>query len=859
MHPSALEQACAALARLNAGETARLQAGEDMATLFARRVKHVDAVLEAAWNETGLADAPAALLAVGGYGRGELFPHSDIDVLVLLEPDQEGALNPKVERFISALWDIGFNLGHSTRPLDACLALAAEDISVATNLFESRLLTGQAKLWDRLRDALQMHDFWPSRDFFLAKKAEQTARHQKYEHSGYKIEPNVKESPGGLRDWHMMRWLACRVLGQADMGALAEHGLLTSGEAEDLAGHVEFLSRVRYALHLLTGRHEDRLLLIHQKALAAELGYVGQDDNAAVEAFMQHYFRTVMSIERLNDLVMQQFEERLFPPSGEAHALNPRFNVREGLIETRHEQIFLLAPWAMLEIFLLMQQHPEIHGIRASTLRQLRSHVPLMRNEMRTNPHARELFIAILRQPQGVFAALRKMNRLGLLAAYLPTFEQIVGRMQFDLFHLYTVDEHTLFVIRNLRRFAMPVAQTESPLAHELFLAFDKPELLILAALFHDIAKGRGGDHEVLGAEDAREFCVLHGLAEEDTELVIWLVREHLALSFTAQRRDIEDPDVIREFAARVGQRRRLDALYLLTVADIRATNPTLWTEWRASLLRALYRKTRAFLEAEQQALDLAELRARTFDLLAKNEPVDMQAAASLWETLPARHLARFDAPSLAWQISSILRSDGLPVVALRQDGERQATELFVYTPDAVNIFARIAATLDRMGLNIQAAHITSSSDGKALEDILFLDGQGQPLADEWTQFELVRQIENYLSMPEDTPLRLGSRRPAPHLRHFMVPTVIVMDQACGGGCTRVQLETADRPGLMARVGLVLAQSGLRLRGAVINTLGERALDTLFVSTREYQPLNALQQEELERRLRNALNEEMRA
>jgi [protein-PII] uridylyltransferase len=856
MQPLILEQACIALTQLNAEDQARLRGGEAMDTLFARRVAHVDAVLVAAWQDAGLAGAPAALLAVGGYGRGELFPHSDIDVLVLLENGRDDTLHPQVERFISALWDIGFDLGHSTRPLDACLALAAEDVSVATNLFESRLLTGETVLWERLRHAIQAPSFWPPREFFLAKKAEQAARHKKYDHSGYKIEPNVKESPGGLRDWHMLRWLACRVLGQADIATLIEHGQLTSGEGDDLARDIDFLSRVRYTLHLLTGRHEDRLLLIHQKALAAEFGHETADGNTGVEAFMQRYFRAVMSIERLNDLVVQQFEERLFPPSGEARTLNPRFNVREGLIETRHEQIFLLAPWAMLEIFLLMQQHPKIHGIRASTLRQLRSHVPLMRNEMRTNPHARELFIAILRQPHGVNEALRRMNRLGLLAAYLPAFEQIVGRMQFDLFHLYTVDEHTLFVIRNLRRFAMPVSRTESPLAHELFLAFDKPELLILAALFHDIAKGRGGDHEVLGAEDAREFCTLHGLPQEDTELVVWLVREHLALSFTAQRRDIEDPDVVSEFAARVGNRRRLDALFLLTVADIRATNPTLWTEWRASLLRSLHRKTRAFLEAEQAALDLAELRSQTFDLLAAGETVDMAEATRLWETLPMQHLTRFDAASLAWQITSILRADSLPVVVLRQDPERQATELFVYTLDAANIFARIAATLDRMGLDIQAAHITSSTDGKAMEDILFLDGQGQPLTDEWTQLDLVRQIEDYLTMPEDTPLRLGSRRPSPHLRHFDVPTVIVIDPACGGGCTRVQIETADRPGLLARVGLVLAQSGLRLRGAVINTLGERALDTLFVSTRDHQPLNGLQQDELERRLRASLSEE---
>ncbi|MDM7321733.1 MAG: [protein-PII] uridylyltransferase [Gammaproteobacteria bacterium] len=855
MSSSPLGQACAALTQWREEELARLREGRPLGALFARRVAHVGAVLSAAWQAAGLDEAPAALLAVGGYGRSELFPHSDIDVLVLLDNGQAEGWCPQIERFISALWDIGFNVGHSTRTLDECIALAAEDLSVATNLFESRLLIGATELWDRLRQGMQIPSFWPAREFFLAKKAEQTARHRRYDHSGYKIEPNVKEGPGGLRDWHMLRWLACRILGQDDMATLVEHGLLTRGEADDLARDIDFLSRVRYALHLLTGRHEDRLLLIHQKALAAEFGHVTADGNTGVEAFMQRYFRAVMSIERLNDLVVQQFEERLFPPQGEARALNPRFNVREGLIETRHEQIFLLAPWAMLEIFLLMQQHPEIHGIRASTLRQLRSHVPLMRNEMRTNPHARELFIAILRQPHGVNEALRRMNRLGLLAAYLPAFEQIVGRMQFDLFHLYTVDEHTLFVIHNLRRFAMPVSRTESPLAHELFLAFDKPELLILAALFHDIAKGRGGDHEVLGAEDAREFCTLHGLPQEDTELVAWLVREHLALSFTAQRRDIEDPDVVSEFAARVGSRRRLDALYLLTVADIRATNPTLWTEWRASLLRTLHRKTRAFLEAKQAALDLAALRARTFALLAEDIPDHAQAAERLWDTLPPDHLARFDAASLAWQITSILRADSLPVVVLRQDPERQATELFVYTLDAANIFVRIASTLDRMGLDIQAAHITSSTDGKALEDILFLDGQGQPLNDKWTQLELIRQIEAALSLPEDTPLRLGTRRPSPHLHHFDVPTVIIMDSACGGGCTRVQLETVDRPGLLARVGLVLAQSGLRLRGAVINTLGERALDTLFVSTRDHQPLDGAQRDDLERRLRATLDE----
>jgi len=853
------QQVCEALAGRATEEPALLRAGEAMASLFARRVEHVDTILRAAWQDAELNGSDVTLLAVGGYGRAELFPHSDIDVLVLLAPGQEEDLSPRVERFISALWDIGFDLGHSTRSLDDCLALAAEDISVITNLFEARYLCGARDLWEQLSAALP--DIWPAQDFFLAKKAEQVARHRKYDHSGHKIEPNVKESPGGLRDWHMLRWLARRILGSDDMETLVTHGLLTREEAKDLEQRVDFLTRVRYVLHLLTGRHEDRLLLTHQKALAEEFGHHEQAENpnAAVEAFMQGYFRTVMAIGRLNELVIQQFDELLFPPTGEARALNPRFNVREGLIETSHAQIFMLAPWAMLEMFQLMQQHPEIHCIRASTLRQLRSHARLMRDEMRHNPHARELFMDILRHGHGVNESLKRMNRLGLLAAYLPAFEQITGRMQFDLFHLFTVDEHTLLVIRNLRRFAVPEYKVENPLAFELFSQFDKPELLILAALFHDIAKGRGGNHEELGAEDARAFCRLHGLSEEDTELVAWLVREHLSLSFTAQRRDIEDPDVIRAFAALVGTRRRLDALFMLTVADIRATNPTLWTEWRASLLRALYRKTRAVLEARQAAIDLAVLHEQTFALLAEQGETDLAAAERLWNTLPNRHLTRHDPASLAWQLAAIIRAEGHTLVMLRQDSECQATELFVHTRDQANIFARIAATLDRLGLDIQAAHINTTTDGMAVEDILFLDGQGQPLQDEWTQLDLIRQIEESLALPEHAPLRLGSRRMASHLRHFDVPTIIVMDAACGGECTCVQLETGDRPGLLARVGNAMAQCGVRLQGAVINTLGERAVDTFFVSTQPVEgharALDSSQRDTLERHLVAALSE----
>lgn len=867
---------------LRARELEQLAAGTPVAELFAARTRLIDALIGAAWDDAQLGQTEACVVAVGGYGRGELFPFSDIDVLVLLADGASAQLAERVETFIGRLWDLGLHLGHSTRTVGECLALAASDLSIMTSLLECRFLQGQAALWQAASAALFAADgeIWPAAAFFRGKQAEQAARHRRYDDSAYKIEPNIKESPGGLRDWHTLRWLSCRLFRHDAADHLVTEGLLTDSEHTALIERIEFLSRLRFTLHLISERHEDRLLLMHQKTLAAMFtthpetkprivlekepgAFAAHGDNQNVEAFMQRYFRAVLGMERINGLVMQQFEERLFPPQGEPVALNARFNRRGKLIETLDAQLFLRTPSAMLELFLLVQQHPEPLHIRASTLRQLQSHVMLLRAEMRHNPKARALFMEILRQPCGVFDALKRMNRLGVLAAYLPDFENIVGRMQFDLFHLYTVDAHTLLVIRNLRRFATPHGQSESPLAHELIVLFDKPELLLLAALFHDIAKGLGGQHEQLGADKARAFCILHGLPADDTALVEWLVREHLQFSFVAQRRDLDDPGVIDEFTRWIGSRHKLDALYLLTVADIHATNPTLWSDWRAALLRDLYTKTHHALEQGQRIIDIQSRRAKVLECLAQaceqpNEG-DWHKARARLDTLPGRYILRHSANALAWRLCGMVKMQGESWLGLREDPHRQVSELFIFTHDQPHLFAKIAATLDRLGLNIQAAYLTATLDGMVVDDILFLDAKGEPLRDAWMQADLLRQLE--LAMAHDAAAVRVMRRSSPLLQHFNCPTQIQMTTSEHGENTEIQLETLDRPGLLALIGGVLSELNMNLQGATINTLGEKAQDTLYVSMREpetgkLRPLNNEQQQLLEARLHAALRME---
>ncbi|HSD70571.1 MAG TPA: [protein-PII] uridylyltransferase, partial [Woeseiaceae bacterium] len=554
----------------------RFLAGDPVTQLVTLAALQIDRLLVHIWKQVAsdLQDR-VALVAVGGYGRGELHPGSDIDLMLLLDGDLPAGADGVLAGFIATLWDIGLEAGHSVRSVEDCRREAEADITVITTLMESRLLYGPPALLDAVHEATAPGRMWPSDRFFLAKRDEQKQRHHRYDDTAYKLEPNVKGSPGGLRDIQVIGWIARRHFGSRGFDELVDHNFLTGSQLQLLQEGQEFLWRVRYALHVLSGRREDRLLFDHQRRLAEVLGYEDARYTLAVEQLMQRYYRTVMDLSRLNEMLLQLFEEEiLMDPRAAPVPLNARFQIRNGYLQAVNDRVFRQDPSALLEIFLLLQQHDNIHGVSAHTIALIKSNLHLIDEEFRQNPRNHRLFMSILRAPAGVTHELRRMNLYGVLGLYIPTFGRIVGRMQYDLFHAYTVDEHTLFVVSNLRRFALRRFDDEYPHCSRLMQSFEKPEIVYLAGLFHDIAKGRGGDHSELGAVDAESFCLEHGMSPYDARTVAWLVRNHLILSMTAQKKDISDPAVVSEFAARIGDQTHLDYLYCLTVADVRGTNP---------------------------------------------------------------------------------------------------------------------------------------------------------------------------------------------------------------------------------------------------------------------------------------------
>ncbi|MGI9264202.1 MAG: [protein-PII] uridylyltransferase, partial [Gammaproteobacteria bacterium] len=569
----------------------RFEKAEPVDHLVRDRARLVDRVLRKAWSQFAgdLCDS-LALVAVGGYGRGELHPASDIDIMVLIDDDQEDGWQDPIERFLTFLWDIGLEVGHSVRSLLDCKRQASIDITVATTLMESRLLDGPPRLFERMRESVGPRHMWDSRDFFEAKLKEQEQRHHRFHDTAYNLEPNVKSSPGGMRDIQLVGWVAKRHFGVESFYQLHQHGFLTEYEYRKLLAGQTFLWRIRWALHTITGRREDRLLFDHQITISRMFGYEDASYTLGVEQFMQKYYRTVMELSRLNEMLLQLFQEAiLLDPKATPLPLTPSFQVRNGFLEVTGEQIFENDPSALLDIFKILQENPGLLGVSAHTIRLVRRHLGLIDEEFRQNPRNHRLFLDIIRAPAGVTHELRRMNRYGVLGRYIPVFGRIVGRMQYDLFHAYTVDAHTLFVVSNLRRLALPRFDHEFPSLGKIMQALDNPELVYLAGLFHDIAKGRGGDHSELGAVDAESFCLEQGLSAYDARVVAWLVRNHLALSLTAQKKDIKDPQIVGDFARLVGDQNHLDYLYLLTVADVRATNPSLWNSWKQALFEEFY------------------------------------------------------------------------------------------------------------------------------------------------------------------------------------------------------------------------------------------------------------------------------
>src|SRR6202051_3363980 len=573
---------------------ARFVAEEPVQERVHARAALIDAALREAWRMHCAAQAAWALVAVGGYGRGELQPCSDIDILLLVPQPPDAPGSAVIGTLVAFLWDIGLEVGHSVRTVEQCAEESAAEVSVMTTLLEARLLAGRAELLGAVRTALAPEHLWPVKEFFEAKVREQAERHLKANDTAYNLEPNVKTGPGGLRDIQTIAWVAKRHFGANSLDELATQHFLSPAELRRLKQAQAFLWKVRFGLHVMTGRHEDRLLFDHQIKLARTFGYEDASYTLAVEQFMQRYYRTVMDVSLLNELLLQLFREAILTENEPPQPLNARFQVRNGSLETTSEEVFARTPSALLELFAILQQNPQIKGVRASTMRSVARNLWLIDEEFRQNPRHHRLFLDMLRASVGVTHELRRMNTYGVLGRYIPAFGRVVGRMQYDLFHAYTVDAHTLFVVSNLRRLAMPKFNDEFPVLSQIMQSLPRQELAYLAALFHDIAKGRGGDHSELGAVDAEAFCLEQGLGRYEARLVAWLVRNHLILSITSQKKDISDPDIIHGFARQVGDQAHLDYLYVLTVADVRGTNPKLWNAWKARLFEEFYARPTA-------------------------------------------------------------------------------------------------------------------------------------------------------------------------------------------------------------------------------------------------------------------------
>ncbi|HEV2701260.1 MAG TPA: [protein-PII] uridylyltransferase, partial [Steroidobacteraceae bacterium] len=721
-HPGSREEYRRQLGQAHEELKARFVAEEPVEILVHARAELIDTVLRQAWFEhLGSGGRHWALVAVGGYGRGELHPCSDIDILLLVAQPPDAAERSQVERLIAFLWDIGLEVGHSLRTVTECVQESAADVSVMTTLLEARLLHGDAALLDSMNAALSPPGIWPEKEFFEAKLKEQVIRHLKANDTAYNLEPNVKTGPGGLRDIQTIGWVAKRHFGAESLDGLARRGFITASELRRLKQAQSFLWKVRFGLHIVTGRREDRLLFDHQLKLSQTFGYEDSTYTLAVEQFMQRYYRTVMDVSLLNELLLQLFSEAILSNEEDIRPLNARFQVHNGSLEARRDDVFARTPSALLELFVLLQQNADIKGVRASTMRAVTRSLWLIDEEFRQNPRHHRLFMDILRAPVGVTHELRRMNTYEVLGRYIPAFGRIVGRMQYDLFHAYTVDAHTLFVLSNLRRWAIPRYDHELPGLSRLMQQLPKPEIAYLAALFHDIAKGRGGDHSELGSVDAEAFCLEQGLSRYDARLVAWLVRNHLELSVTAQKQDITDPEVVSAFARKVGDETHLDHLYVLTCADVRGTNPKLWNSWKASLFHEFYERVkRALRRGLESPIDQEELvretQAAALQVLA-GHGIGKEDIERLWARFSPQYFLQYTPEEVAWHSRLLIERQpgpGETLVAI-EPSNRGTTAVLAFVPEGIQGFARTTAVLDQLGLNIVDARVSPTDDGFTL------------------------------------------------------------------------------------------------------------------------------------------------
>ena len=856
-----------AIAGVNEHFNNRFMESEDVRSLVAGRAVFVDVILHYAWHQYGF-DDDACLMAVGGYGRGELHPKSDVDILILLTDDADKKYDEQLQNFITFCWDIGLDIGSSVRTLSQCTALAREDITVATNLMDARRICGNDSLRDQLQILTSSDHMWSISDFFQAKYDEQTARHAKHNDSEYNLEPNLKNSPGGLRDIQTIHWVAKRFYGVRTLEQLQDKGFFTEQEFGALHSCENTLWRIRYALHWIAGRADERLLFEHQRELAALFGYENDDNGLAVEKFMRVYYRAVLVIRELNDVLLQSLNEAIHDHEKPQHieAINERFQLRDNYIEITHSNVFKDHPSALLEIFVIMGNRPEIKGVRTDTIRSINANRVLIDDAFRDDPINKNMFLQLFKVEYGLVTQLKRMKRYNILGRYLPGFGKIIGQMQHDLFHRYTVDDHTLLVIQNMRKFTLPGAEKEFPIAAHILKQIEKPEILYLAGLFHDIGKGRGGDHSVLGAQDAIEFGESHGLAATDTKLLAWLVQSHLLMSYISQKQDITDPEVVHKFAEKVGSIRYLNYLYALTVADMNGTNPDIWNSWRASLMRQLYTETkrtlRRGLENTVEQVDLIDdVKEHALNKLA-DKHISAAQAHELWKTMSDEYFIRENSLDIAWHAEAIFdHNSPEPLILVRDTTSAQwggATQVFIRVKDQEAIFLAAATVFAQLGLNIHDARLYNTEDGYTIDTYYVLDENDQPVIEGSSkQQKIISALRDELALAMDGEYsQIISKRTPRLLKQFPTPTRTHMHTAEGAGFTTLEVISPDRHSLLATIGQIFLEQKILLSNAKISTLGERVEDVFFITTDQGLPVtDTYQCERLQRTIRERLDQ----
>ncbi len=837
----------------------------DISLILNKRSQTIDELLQGMWKKAGLDESLAAsLVAVGGYGREEMHPASDVDLLILLADEPDTKAQEQLSDFVTVLWDLGLEIGHSVRTLDECVDEANNDLTVITNLIESRYLCGDQAVFDQLQTSISPDKIWSSADFFKAKIEEQNNRYKRFGDTAYRVEPNLKEGPGGLRDLQTIGWIFLREYGVKSLKKLSttkEVHLLNPDEYHALIEARDFLWKVRFALHQITGRKTDRLLFDHQRQLAHRFDFTNDENNESIESFMQLYYRNITELERLNEVLLGLLRMHILKTKQTAPIpINNYYHNDSGYLGLAQDDLFTTQLHTLLEVFHVMQTRPEIKGLTPDTLRNLRHNLHLIDDDFRDNAHHKQIFINIMSESKGITFALRRMNRYGVLAAYIPAFANIVGRMQYDLFHAYTVDDHTLNVVRNIRRLSTEKGKEELPFCSGIFKTLHKPMILYLAGLFHDIAKGRGGSHSEKGAADALAFCQSHELNAHDAKTVSWLVEQHLLLSSVAQRKDLTDPEVIKEVADVVLTQERLDYLYLLTICDIRGTNPTLLNSWKHSLLKDLYRATRAYLQngafnIENSKQLIQQKKDVTQELLNK-KGISNETCQAFWQRFNDRYILQHSVEALAWHISEITANDNVQhIVKIREDKTKNSSLLFIFAPDQADIFIRITAAIEQQKLDVVAARITSSNDGYVLDTFNLLASDGLPLKDDTDKEQLISSIEKKLTQDE-LSYDFNQHHQPRQLKHFDTPTKVLFDQDESRNQTIISIRTADRVGLLTSIGNMFNQQGVVIHDARISTLGEIAEDIFRVTTKGG---NVIDSEEKQAQIRAALEEKLQA